>query len=90
MKVDNLFQKTGAKETVRSSHNTQLENSKNNITQRKLIWFLFYEFFSFFVAGQKRIVEKTLARFFPSAPSQWWDHRWEKVENQNNLVDTGL
>jgi hypothetical protein len=36
------------------------------------------------------IVEKTLARFFPSAPSQWWDHRWEKVENQNILVDTGL
>jgi hypothetical protein len=89
MKVNNLFQKTVAKETARSSHNTQLENSKNNIAQRKLIWFVFYEFFSFFVAGQKRIVEKTLARFFPLAPSQW-DHRWEKVENQNNLVDTGL
>jgi hypothetical protein len=42
MKVDNLFQKTGAKETLRSSHNTQLENSKNKIAQRKLIWFLFF------------------------------------------------
>jgi hypothetical protein len=78
MKVDNLFQKTGAKETVRSSHNTQLENSKNNIAQRKLIWFLFYEFFSFFVAGQKRIVEKTLARFFTVVGSQMGENRKSK------------
>jgi len=31
-----------------------------------------------FLAGQKRIVEELWQKFF-SDPSQWWDHRSEKV-----------
>jgi hypothetical protein len=30
------------------------------------------------MAGQKRVVEKLWREFF-SDPSQWWDHRSEKV-----------
>ncbi len=46
----------------------------------------------FFEANQKRSVEKLWQKLF-SDPSQWWDHRSEKV-NENNffhnfLIDAG-
>jgi hypothetical protein len=38
--------------------------------------------FLLFVTGQKRSIEKLWREFF-SDPSQWWDHRSEKVAKGN-------
>jgi hypothetical protein len=46
--------------------------------------FVFHQFQWLLADNQRRIVEKLWQEFF-SDPSQWWDHRLEKV-NANWLL----